>query len=156
MMPERRLIVPAYLRRLQQSKRLRISLWGTRLSALAGTVASRQANLSERKGRSLEEAPFLNCCGLAGLTAALCPAALHAASHVRLCELRAASHAAPGDLHVAPDVASSRLFGPQHLTPLAPWLALRRPKLLVPQWKPLLRRIVREGKPLYDATSFPI
>ena len=66
--------------------------------------------------------------GVAGLTAAPCPAALHAASH-----------AAPGELHAALDAAPSLPSGPQHLTPLAAWLALRCPTLLVLQGKPLLR-----------------
>src|SRR5215813_15257954 len=88
-------------------------------------------------------------------TAARCPAALHAASHARPGELRAASHAAPGDLHAALDAAPSLPSGPQHLTPLAAWLALRCPTLLVLQGKPLLRLLVPEGKPLYDVRSFP-
>ena len=96
-----------------------------------------------------------DCCGAAGLTAEPCPAALHAASHARPGELRAASHAAPGDLHAALDAAPSLPSGPQHLTPLAAWLALRCPTLLVLQGKPLLRLLVPEGKPLYDVRSFP-
>src|SRR6516225_564459 len=60
-------------------------------------------------------------CGVAGLTAAPCPAALHAASHAQPGELRAASHAAPGDLHAALDAAPSLPSGPQHLTRLGPW-----------------------------------
>jgi len=48
-------------------------------------------------------------CGVAGLTAAPCPAAPHAESHARLGEFRAASHAALGELHAALDAA--RLLG---------------------------------------------
>jgi hypothetical protein len=100
--------------------------------------------------------PLPDCCGVAGFTAAPCPAALHAASRARPGELPAASHAAPGELHAALDAAPSLPSGPQHLTPLAAWLALRCPTLLVLQGKPLLRLLVPEGKPLFDATSFPI
>ena len=74
-----------------------------------------------------------DCCGVAGLIAgAPCPAALHAASH-----------AAPGELRAALDAAPSPPSGPQHLTPLAAWLALRCPTLLVLQGKPLLRLLGR-------------
>jgi hypothetical protein len=98
-----------------------------------------------------------NCYGVAGLTAAApCPAALHAASHAALGELRAASDVAPGELRAALDAAPSLPSGPQHLTPLAAWLALRCPTLLVLQGKPLLRLLVLEGKPLFDATSLPV
>src|SRR5215831_19791591 len=97
-----------------------------------------------------------DCYRVAGLTAAaLCRAALHAASHAAPGELRAALDAAPGELRAALDAAPSLPSGPQHLTQLAAWLALRCPTLLVLQGKPLLRLLVPEGKPLYDVRSFP-
>src|SRR6516162_8567436 len=58
-------------------------------------------------------------CGVAGLTVASCPAALHVASHARPGELRAASHAAPGELCAVLAAAPSQPFGRWHVTPLA-------------------------------------
>src|SRR5262245_57028667 len=78
--------------------------------ALAGSVASDQANLFEGPGRASVKrtALALIAAEWRGLTVATRHAALHAASHARPGELCAASHA-----------AASRPSGRQHVTPLA-------------------------------------
>jgi len=94
-----------------------------------------------------------DCCGVAGLTAAaLCPAALHAASHAAPGELRASLDAAPGELRAALDAAPSLPSGPPLLlTSLVRRLALPSPTPLALQGKPLLPLLGLEGKSHFDA-----
>jgi NPCBM-associated, NEW3 domain of alpha-galactosidase len=71
---------------------------------------------------------------------------LCAAPDAARCDLCGAPDAARGGLRATPHAAPSRASGPRHLTPLAPWLALRGP----PQ------PLVLEGKTPFDARPFPI